>query len=286
LAGSSVNLGSLLEEWPAASAGGQWSHESFPAAHLSAADLDLRFSASHVAIGDLNFDDAALSVLLKNGRLDLSLAEASAYSGDLRARAVVSESGGGLDIRGSVNAEKIDSASLLWDGFKSQSLSGAANLAATFETSGENFYELASRLDARGEFSVAAGEIYGIDLGLAFRRMEKRPLTAGVNLRSGRTGFETLAAKFSVVLGVAEIEEGVARNPRLSVFFSGRANVADRTLDLHATARGEPAGERAPAQLGFAISGGWDDPSIAPDAEGLIRRSDAAAPLLPKPAPE
>jgi AsmA protein len=70
------------------------------------------------------------------------------------------------------------------------------------------------------------------------------------------------------------------------VFFSGRANVADRTLDLHATARGEPAGERAPAQLGFAISGGWDDPSIAPDAEGLIRRSDAAAPLLPKPAPE
>ena len=48
-----------------------------------------------------------------------------------------------------------------------------------------------------------------------------------------------------------------------------------------------PAGRRRaaatlPLQLGFSISGGWDDATVVPDALGLINRSDAAAPLLPK----
>ncbi len=174
-------------------------------------------------------------------------------------------------------------AALLWDGFKRQALTGIGRGSLTFETSGDSFYELASHLDGRGDLAIDDGEIFGLDVGLAFRRMERRPLTAGVELRSGRTAFTTLATKFSIVQGVVDIEEGVTRDERMTTYFSGRAQIADRTLDLHAAAtRPSTSGDASPLQLGFSISGGWDDATVVPDALGLINRSDAAAPLLLK----
>jgi AsmA protein len=285
LAGASVNFGPLLEDYPAATAAnGEWNRDAFPPPHLAAADLDLRLSATRARLGDFQLEDAALSVILKGGRLDVSLAQAKAYAGVARARAVIAENDGGLDIRGSLAADKLDVAPLLWDGAKRQILTGSGGLSSTFETNGASFAELATHLDARGDFSVVSGEIYGLDLGLAFRRMERRPLSVGADLRSGRTDFDLLSGKFNIVQGAADIEEGVVRNSLISMFFSGRAQISDRTADLHASAnRAEPDGKAL--QFGFSMTGPWDDPAVTPDAEGLIRRSDAAAPLLPPAVP-
>ncbi|MGO8740007.1 AsmA family protein [Rhodoblastus sp.] len=287
LAGAEVNLNPMFEETPAPSSNGQWSRDAFAPSDLAAADLDLRLSATRVRLGEFQADNAAVSAILRNGRLDLSIAGASAYSGQIHARAVIAGNGASLDIRGSASADRIDAAAFLWDMFRRQTLSGTANASISFETNGQSFYDLANHLDARGDFSVANGEVYGLDLDLAFRRMERQPLTAGVELRSGRTAFDQLSAKFNVIQGQAEIDDGVARGDGLALAFSGRAPVADRTLDLHAAATRvspSPASGDKPPQIGFTLSGGWDDAVLAPDALGLIQRSDAAAPLLPKPA--
>lgn len=284
LASASVNFTPMFEDYPAAEANGQWAREIFPPARLGAADLDLRLSAKRARLGDLQFEDAALSIILKNGRLDLSLAQARAYSGVARARAVIAEREAGLDIRGSLSADKLDIAPLLWDAAKRQILTGAVGLSASFETSGNCFADLAARLDARGDFSVASGEIYGLDLDLAFRRMERRPLSVGADLRSGRTPFDSLSAKFNVVQGVADVEEGAARGGAVALFYSGRLNVAERSVDLHVNASRADV-EGTALQFGFNIAGAWDEPAVTLDAEGLIRRSDAAAPLLPAPHP-
>jgi AsmA protein len=63
---------------------------------------------------------------------------------------------------------------------------------------------------------------------------------------------------------------------------SGTASIPDRELDLKGTAALAVA-SRAGAQpfgLPFVVQGSWDDPIMLPDAEALIRRSGAAAPLL------
>jgi AsmA protein len=286
LAGAEVNLNPMFEDAPSTSANGQWSHETFAPSSLAAADLDLRLSASRARLGEFQAENTAVSAILRNGRLDLSVAGASAYSGQIHARAVVAQSGENLDVRGSASVEKIDAAALLWDMFRRQTLSGVANASVSFETKGQSFYDLANHLDARGDFSVANGELYGVDLDLAFRRIERQPLTAGVELRSGRTAFDQLSAKFNIVQGQAEISEGAARSEGLALDFSGRAQIAERTLELHAVAARvapPPAQGAKPPQIGFTLSGGWDDAVLAPDALGLIQRSDAAAPLLPKP---
>lgn len=280
LAGAEVNFDPMFVDAPALVSGGQWSRESFGASSLSAADLDLRLSANRARLGEFVAANLALSAILKNGRLDLSLAEASAYSGRLSARAVIAETDEGLDLRGSARLDKLDAATLLWDVFRRQLVAGAASATLSFETNGESFADLASRLDARGDFSVENGELYGLDLALAFRRLERQPLSAGTELRSGRTAFSRLSGKFNVVQGVAEIEEGVVSDPRYTVYFSGRAQLADRSLDLHAAAE-RPNADGAPLQIGFSLTGGFDDATLAPDAQGLIDRSKAADFLRP-----
>jgi len=283
LASASIDFAPMFEDYPAAVVNGQWSRDAFPPARLGAADLDLRLSAKRARLGDIQLEDAAVSIILKGGRLDLSIAQARAYAGVARARAVIAENDGRLDIRGSLSAEKLDIAPLLWDTFKRQVVTGSAGVSASFETSGDSFADLAARLDSRGDFSVAAGEIFGLDLDLAFRRMERRPLSVGADLRSGRTPFNLVSGKFNMAQGVAEVEEGALRGSQFALYFSGRANVAERSVDLHASAN--HAGAEGGLQFGFTLAGPWDEPALVPDAEGLIRRSNAAAPLLPSTSP-
>jgi AsmA protein len=93
-----------------------------------------------------------------------------------------------------------------------------------------------------------------------------------------------MSGKFNMAQGVAEVEEGAMRGSQIALYFSGRANVAERSVDVHASANRAGSDGKA-LQFGFSIAGPWDDPALVPDAEGLIRRSDAAAPLMPSSAP-
>ena len=67
---------------------------------------------------------------------------------------------------------------------------------------------------------------------------------------------------------------------RLAV--GGSASIPMRDLDLKGTAALVSASaESAPSfELPFVVQGRWDDPIMLPDAQSLIRRSGAAAPLL------
>jgi AsmA protein len=63
---------------------------------------------------------------------------------------------------------------------------------------------------------------------------------------------------------------------------AGQASIPERELDLKGTAALVAASRAgaAPFELPFIVQGSWDDPIMLPDAEALIRRSGAAAPLL------
>ena len=71
---------------------------------------------------------------------------------------------------------------------------------------------------------------------------------------------------------------------------TGSAILARRLLNIAIKARqaGREDNEPAP-QLSMDLRGNWDDPNLVIDAQSLIRRSQAAAPLLrgpDKPQPE
>ena len=138
-------------------------------------------------------------------------------------------------------------------------------------------------LQGRAEFDVSQGEISGINIEQALRRVEKRPLLSASDVHNGRTSFDTAKATATVAHGVADILDGAVVGPGAHIAFSGKASIAERTISLNARAQqtGVDGGIREGGpELAFGVAGSWDDPAVEPDAQSLIRRSDAAAPLF------
>ena len=104
LAADSLSLRPFIaNRAPALARDGQWSHDLFDLDWENFADVDLRVSAARLTLPGVDLEDAAFSVLNQNGRLDIALIEAKAYSGNLKGRASFVKTGGGLEMRASAD---------------------------------------------------------------------------------------------------------------------------------------------------------------------------------------
>ena len=68
--------------------------------------------------------------------------------------------------------------------------------------------------------------------------------------------------------------------PAVRLAIGGQVSVPTRDLDLKGVATLVSSETANEFDLPFVVQGQWDDPIMLPDAQSLIRRSGAAAPLL------
>ncbi len=279
LAASQLALDPLVAEMtPVVTSEGRWTEEPFELRDLSQIDMDLRVSAARTRLRRIQFDDSALSLLMKAGRLELALAEAKAYKGLLKARlSAVGAGGNALELRGNAQLANIDAGALAWDLLDRPRLSGTLTASMSMEASGDSVLQTIRNLDGKAQFAIVQGDVGGIDLDEALRRLTTRPLSSLSEARGGRTVFEKAGATFRINKGVAETVEASANAPGLAMAMTGSIHIADRLLALKGTAtQTEPKSAGEPSQLPFEVIGSWDDPAIVPDAQSLIRRSGAA----------
>ncbi|WP_159728537.1 AsmA family protein [Methylosinus sp. Ce-a6] len=287
LASNFVSLKPIIVDLPPlAGADGQWSRDGFSLPNILDADVDLRLSATRARILRLNLEDAALSLLLRGGRLELALAEAQAYKGTVKGRATfAANAAGALEFHGGAQLSGVDAGALAWDLAARPDLGGALDASLALDATGDSVAQLMRDLDGRASFTLTEGEVGGIDLERALRRVDKRPLSSAMDIRSGHSLVDRASATVKIVKGTANIEDGQAHGPGFSLAFAGQTRIPDRSLALkaqasEADASGKP--REKGVQIGFDLSGPWDDPVFAPDAAALIKRSGAAAPLLPR----
>ena len=287
LASNFVSLKPIIADLPPlAGADGQWSRDGFSLPNIQDADVDLRLSATRARILRLNLEDAALSLLLRGGRLELALAEAQAYKGTVKGRATfAANAAGALEFHGGAQLSGVDAGALAWDLAARPDLGGALDASLALDATGDSVAQLMRDLDGRASFTMTEGEVGGIDLERALRRVDKRPLSSAMDIRSGHSLVDRASATVKIVKGTANIEDGKAHGPGFSLAFAGQTRIADRSLAMkaqasEADASGKP--REKGVQIGFDLSGPWDDPVFAPDAAALIKRSGAAAPLLPR----
>ncbi len=284
-----VALKPMLADAPGLiAADGQWSREPLEPPDLSGADVDVRLKADHVRLGRLTLDDAKFVVSLREGVLDLTLAEAQAYRGLLKARAAFKPTGGGLSVHATTQTAAVDARALLWDAFGRQALSGALDSTIALDASGASLAEMTRALNGRASLTLSEGEISGVDFERALRRFEKRPLSSAQDIRSGSSTLDRATVTLRFENGVASVDDGSAHGPGFALGFNGAANLAERSLSLKAVAREADGAGKARDKglnISFDISGGFDELTLAPDPQAFIRRSGAAAPLLPEPPP-
>jgi AsmA protein len=279
----------MFAETPTVVSPDGWSQKPIDPPDLGGADLDLSVLARHARLGRLTVDDADFTATMRNGALDLSLIDARAYRGRVSARASFVPAGGALAMHMTAQTSAVDARALFWDAFGKDALGGRLDATATLDAKGDTVTDMLRSLEGRGALNLADGEIAGVDFDRALRRFEKRPLLSAQDIRSGSSALTRASVAALVDKGIASLEDGVAAGPGFAVAFSGSANLLERSLSLKAVAR-EADAAGAPRdkglQIAFDLAGPFEELRLAPDPQAFIRRSGAAAPLLPDPPAE
>jgi len=261
---------------------GGWSDEPLEGIPDSS-DLDIRLSATTANLGTLAFENVAAGVMMKNGRLEISIGRASLAKGTFKGRLVVTPSQRkGVDAKILGSFDQIDAGNFLSQMAGIYSITGLAQGQMNFDASGGSFAELAASMTGKLSVNLKQGEISGLDLAEVARRVQQRPLATALDWRGGRTYFDQMNVSLAVTDGVGELAEGTLNAAGLHGSFTGQVDIAQRQLNLRGVVT-VPTTAVPAKGFPLEIIGGWESPLVTPDIHALIERSKVTAPLFMAP---
>ena len=258
-----------------------WNRQLFDLNSLSTTDLDMRLSAAKVTVGPTKLGRTAFGANLRGGALALSVGEAQVYGGIAKGSFGVARADTVADVKAQFQFTDVDLQACVSELFGVNKLSGRGNLGVSLVASGSSPFGLASSLDGTATLTGHDGAISGFNVEQLLKRLERRPLSGGGNLRSGSTPYDNMTVAVKFAEGIATAEDIRVEGPTTRLTMTGTASVPAREFDLKGVASLTSAQNATPGfDLPFVVQGPWDDPLIFPDPESLIRRSPASAPLL------
>jgi AsmA protein len=253
---------------------------------LRALDFDVRLSAQRILIERTEVGKVALTLTLKDGRLALAVGEAQLFGGTLRGAATLAPAAAGADAKIDAKLSDFSFGDGLFALTGIRRVEGTGVLSVALASVGASPEAIAHDLSGETSLVVTGGAITGINVEQVLRRLDRKPLSGFGDLRGGRTPFERLAAKVRIAEGSATLDEIRIESALINVTLTGSASFSRRDFDLRGTAtlvRPSTLAAATPPrtfELPFLLQGPWESPLVLPDADALIRRSGAAAPLL------
>jgi AsmA protein len=247
---------------------------------LSESDLDLRISARSVKVASAQLGRTAVAANLRGGKLDVTIGESEAFGGTAKGSIGLASADGGVAVTTRVAFVDVDLEACLGQVFGLRRLEGRGNVALNIEGSGSSVLAVTNTLNGTASLNAYNGALAGINVEQLLRRLERRPLSGNGDFRSGRTPFDQFVLTLKSERGQVSVDDMHMAGPAVRLSVGGQVSVPTRDLDLKGVATlasNETANE---FDLPFVVQGQWDDPIMLPDAQSLIRRSGAAAPLL------
>ena len=248
---------------------GGWSAKPFAFEPMRAFDLDLRLSAAHLDIYGLPLADAAASVIVKDGKLDMTLIEAAAYGGRLQGEAAAHF---GRDLKISARGELVDAdlGAAIAD-FAAPLATGRGGARFDVEASGASPAAAIASLTGTASLEAADGSILGVNLEEALRRSRRRPIDVERDLRLGGTAFDKVDVLLALTDGSARVQRGVMTSHGVTADLSGLIEFVAQSWALRVNAvQTDAAGEESQdaAHLTLDIAGPWSAPTIRAIGDG------------------
>lgn len=243
-------------------------------------DLDLRISAASVKIASAQLGRTAVAANMRGGKLDVTIGESQAFGGTAKGSLGIASASGGVAVTSHVAFIDVDLESCLGAVFGIRRLEGRGNLMLNIEGSGSSVLAVTNTLSGTASLNAHNGALSGINVEQLLRRLERRPLSGGGDFRTGRTPFDQLALNLKIEQGQVSVDDMHMSGPAVRVAIDGQVSVPTRDLDLKGVATLASSETANEFTLPFVVQGPWDDPIMLPDAQSLMRRSSAAAPLL------
>ncbi|MGE3144223.1 MAG: AsmA family protein [Pseudorhodoplanes sp.] len=259
----------------------EWSRAPISLDGLSTVDLDLRISAAKIAVAGTKAGRTAVGLNLRDGNLTVTIGESQAFGGVIRGSLALSRLQNGASFKSQLQFSNVDLESCIGDLFGIRRIEGKGDLTFALDAVGGSVLALTRSLDGTASIAGRNGALTGLNVEQLLRRLERRPLSAGTEFRTGRTPFERLGVTLKIVDGTADVENVTLEGAAVRLGLAGSASIPARDLDLRGTARLAAATDgKGSFELPFVVQGPWDDPIMLPDPEVLIRRSGAVAPFL------
>ncbi|MGD9923511.1 MAG: AsmA family protein [Pseudorhodoplanes sp.] len=258
-----------------------WNRARLDLEGLATADLDLRLSAGKVTIGSSSLGRTAVATNLRAGKLGVTIGESRGFGGVIRGSIGLARGEQGATFAAQVQFDGVNLERCIGELFGVRRIDGKGNLTLSLEGTGSSVYALTRTLDGEATLSMNKGALTGLNVEQLLRRLERRPLSGGSEFRTGRTPFQSLSVRMKIAKGNVTVEDMDLRGTAVRLALAGEASIPARDLDLKGVATLIAANANTkPFELPFAVQGLWDDPLLLPDAQILIQRSGAAAPLL------
>jgi AsmA protein len=259
-----------------------WNRRPITLDGFNGIDVDLRLSAARVTLASVKLGRTAVAANVRGGNLTLAIGESQVFGGAVAGSIGLANSPAGTDLKASLQFSDVDLDQCLGAMLGIRRVEGKGNLSFAFESSGESVFDLARTLNGSANLVSRKGAIAGVNVEQLLRRLERNPLAGRPDYRGGKSPYDLFVVNLKVAQGIAQIEDVRVEGPAMRLAFVGSASVPARDLDLKGTASllSSPASEAPAFELPFVVQGSWNDPIFLPDAQSLIRRSGAAAPLL------
>jgi len=242
--------------------------------------LDLRLSAANIKISSARLGRTAVAATMRDGKLNITVGESQAFGGVAKGSLGLANAQGGVAVTSHMQFADVDLDNCLGQVFGLHRIEGRGTLTVNLDGNGESVLAVTHGLNGVASLNAGAGALLGINIEQLLRRLERRPLSGSGDFRSGRTPFDQLAINLKVNQGVVSIDDMRITGPSVRLAVAGQASLPTRDLDLKGVATLVSTASSDEFQLPFVVQGPWDDPIMLPDAQSLIRRSGAAAPLL------
>ncbi len=258
-----------------------WDRGSFALDWFNGWDTDLRLSAAGVHFAHADLGRTAVAATMRSGRLTVTIGESQSFNGLITGTVALAKTESGAEIKSQMQFSNVALDQSLGELFGIRRLEGIGNFAFTMESTGLNVQELARNLNGTAQISARQGALTGLNVEQLLRRLQRSPLSGNSDFRSGRTPFDKLNVGLRITQGTATVEDVHLDGPGVRLALTGTTSIPNRDLDLAGTASlTSTTDANVSFELPFIVQGPWDDPLMLPDAQTLIQRSRATAPLL------
>lgn len=241
--------------------------------------------ADTLRIGGAVLSDLRLELSAKNGEIQVSPLDFTAYRGKLSLNGALDLSAQPPPSHLKLRCQGLDIGPLLRDLGQTDILSGKTQADLDLSMQGINGPAIQRSLSGKGAIRLTDGRIQGVDLA----RMARNVKDAYDRLLKGKapaanpeaqTRFSDLRAELAAENGDIRIRSARLRSPFLRATAKGRADLATQTLDIRispkfvATAKGQ--GDKQARQgigVPVLVSGSFASPTFQPDLAGILKQA-------------
>ncbi|MCT8986731.1 AsmA family protein [Shewanella phaeophyticola] len=248
---------------------------------LKTVDLTVTLSAKSIKVSNMLTQNWQMNMAIKNGVLTLSSLTADLYEGKLALSAK-------LDGRKAVPTYQFDKTltgvnirPLLTDAAEVDLLSGSASFQVKGSGSSLIPEKLKKNLDAVGQFEVADGSLYGVNIPQMIRSAQQKLKgdLSSDDKEELKTDFTSLTGSFTVKEAVVTNPDLAMASPLLRIKGEGTANIASEALDYNLTTSvvGSLSGQSDATDeslkgidVPLTIKGTFQEPKFGIDTKALL----------------